>query len=155
MSQAIDRLLVGRIAHELVSADPFDQHDLARLDDLLESRLHRRDGSGVIANPRFKIGLIPNPYRPALKASDGLGVESPIVRIGVFLLATLAQREGLQGRSLAIEGGRALDRVPRTAPGATDHGIKKSPVRSIEQFAQAIFAGCQVGQRIAERIKVT
>jgi hypothetical protein len=132
ISQAIDRLLVGRIAHELVSADPFDQHDLARLDDLLESRLHRRDGSGVIANPRFKIGLIPNPYRPALKASDGLGVESPIVRIGVFLLATSAQREGLQGRSLAIEGGRALDRVPRTAPGATDHEIKKSTIRSIE-----------------------
>jgi hypothetical protein len=132
MSQAIDRLLVGRIAHELVSADPFDQHDFARLDDLLESRPHRRDDSGVIANPSFKIRLIPNPHRSALKASDGLGVESPIVRIGVFLLATLAQREGLQGRPLAIEGGRALDRVPRTAPGATDHGIKKSPVRSIE-----------------------
>jgi hypothetical protein len=132
MSQAIDRLLVGRIAHELVSADPFDQNDFARLDDLLESRLHRRDGSGVIANPRFKIGLIPNPYRSALKAANGLGVESPIVRIGVFLLATSAQREGLQGRSLAIEGGGALDRVPRTAPGATDHGIKKSSIRSIE-----------------------
>jgi hypothetical protein len=135
ISQAIDRLLVGRIAHELVSADPFDQHDLARLDDLLESRLHRRDGSGVIANPRFKIGLIPNPYRSALKASDGLGVEPPIVRIGVFLLATSAQREGLQGRSLAIEGGRSLDRVPRTAPGATDQRIKKPPVRSIKYFA--------------------
>jgi hypothetical protein len=135
MSQAIDGLLVGRIADELVSADPFDQHDFARLDDLLESRLHRRDGSGVIANPRFKIGLIPNPYRPALKASDGLGVESPIVRIGVFLLATSAQREGLQGRSLAIEGGRSLDRVPRTAPGATDQRIKKPPVRSIKYFA--------------------
>jgi hypothetical protein len=132
MSQAIDRMLVGRIAHELVSADPFDQHDLARLNDLLKSRLHRRDGSGVIANPRFKIGLIPNPYRSALKASDGLGVESPIGRIGVFLLATSAQREGLQGRPLAIEGGRALDRIPRTTPGATDHGIKKSSVRSVE-----------------------
>jgi hypothetical protein len=132
MSQAIDGLLVGRIADELVSADPFDQHDFARLDDLLESRLHRRDGSGVIANPRFKIGLIPNPYRSALKASDGLGVEPPIVRIGVFLLATSAQREGLQGRSLAIEGGRSLDRVPRTAPGATDQRIKKPPVRSIK-----------------------
>jgi hypothetical protein len=132
MSQAIDRLLVGRIAQELVSADPFDQHDLARLDYLMESRLHRRDGSGVIANPRLKIGLIPNPYRSALKAANGLGVESPIVRIGVFLLATMTQREGLQGRSLAIEGGRSLDRVPRTAPGATDHGVKKSPVRSIE-----------------------
>jgi hypothetical protein len=105
------------------------------LDDLLESRLHRRDGSGVIANPRFKIGLIPNPYRSALKASDGLGVEPPIVRIGVFLLATSAQREGLQGRSLAIEGGRSLDRVPRTAPGATDQRIKKPPVRSIKYFA--------------------
>jgi hypothetical protein len=95
MSQAIDRLLVGRIAHELVSADPFDQHDLARLDDLLESRLHRRDSARVIANPRLNIRLVPSPYRSALKASDGLGVEPSIVRIGVFLLATSAQREGL------------------------------------------------------------
>ena len=95
MSQAIDRLLVGRIAHELVSADPFDQHDLTCLNDLQESRLHRLDGSGVIANPRLRVGLFPSPYRSTLKASDGLGVESPIGRLGIFLLATAAQREGL------------------------------------------------------------
>jgi hypothetical protein len=95
MSQAIDRLLVGRIAHELVSADPFDQHDLACLNDLQESRLHRLNGTGVIANPRLGIGLFPSPYRSTLKASDGLGVESPIGRLGILLLANAAQREGL------------------------------------------------------------
>jgi hypothetical protein len=84
--------------------------------------------------------------RAAAPTGDGLGVEAAIGRIAILARAIVAQGEFLHRGISPIVGQRFDDREARSAIGAVGKGITETPIVRVEDFAQAIVAGRDIGQ---------
>ena len=79
-AQRRDRALVGRVAGQVVAAEPLDRDDPAR-GEQRRARAGERGVAGAVAPS--PAGDQPQP-RPAGRAGDRLGVEAPVGRVGVL-----------------------------------------------------------------------
>ena len=82
-AQAFDRFGIGRVAGEVVAAEPLDGDDLALLDqaaggiEIVEHRVSVDADRRAVEPDERRV-------RPAGRAGDRLGVESPVARIAIF-----------------------------------------------------------------------
>ena len=83
--------------------------------------------------------------RPARRARDRLGMEATVGRVGVLARARGAHRESRHGGERAVVRNAADDGEARAAVRAVDEGIAVAAVGGIEQLAQAVVAGRDVG----------
>ena len=108
-------------------------HHTGRVDrDTLSLRALLRDDNG-------------NQRRTAVGTGDGLGVESPIQRIGVLALASLAQGELRHRRSFTVVRRLTDDGKSRPTIGTCNEGMTEAPVRRVEQLGEAGVASGHVG----------
>ena len=127
-AQACDRALVGRVAGEVVAAEPLDGDDAALAQDC--DRLLERDRQP----------------RPAGRAGDRLGVEAAVGRILVLATAVVAQREAGHRRVGTVVGHRGDDREARPAARAVHERVAVAAVGGVEELAEAVVAGGHVGR---------
>ena len=142
-AQPGDRDSVGRIAGELIAAEPLQRDDLARTDQpgRREGRLARRNIAqnflGRAADPAQ------HRTRPAIGAGDRLRMEAAVGRVAVFGMTGRAQPERRHRRADAVERDAERDREPRPAMGAVGEGVAMAPPAGIERFRRAGQAnGC-------------
>ncbi len=128
LSEPGDRLLVGCVAGQVVTAQPLDRDDL--------SLAQERDGL-----PRLE-----REPGTAIRAAGRLGVEAAVGRILILAPAGLAHLERGHARVGAVVGDGADDREARSAVGAVDERVAEAPVLRIEKLAQAVVAGGDVGR---------
>ena len=125
-AQPRDRVLVGRVAGEVVAAEALDRDDRARR---AAARPPPRAAARAAARRR---------------GSDRLGVEAAVGRILVLAAAVGAEREAGHRRVRAVVRDRADDREARAALGAVDERVAVAAVGRVEQLAQAVVAGGDV-----------
>ncbi len=150
------RGLVGGVAGEVEAAQALDGDDApcgdefaAALDDGVAFLAGAPDGGdwpGVGRGAGLRIALAPRDVRAALKAGIRLGVEAPVERIGVFGGAGGAHGEAVHGGHGAVIGQVADDGEARSAVGAVDEGVVVAPVCGVEELADAVRAGGDVGR---------
>ena len=83
---------------------------------------------------------------PADRAGVGLGVKAPVERVVVLALAVGAHGKGRMVVSGPVVGDVADDGEARPAVGAVGEGIAVAAVGGVEQLAQAVGAGGDVGR---------
>ena len=86
---------------------------------------------------------------PQVGAGHGLGVEPPVGRVAVLGVAGVAQGEGAHRRLRPVVRELLDDRGARPAVGAVGERVAVPPVRGVEQLAQAVVAGGDVGREQA------
>ena len=134
------RVLVARVHHQVEAAQSLYADNLAlpdRLGGLFQRRFAPRQHRARHA-PELEL-------RAALRAGIGLGVESAVCRVAVLARALGAHRELLHRRARPVVGQRLDDGVARSAVGAVGKRIAEAPVARVEDFAQALRAGRDVG----------
>ncbi len=112
----------------MIAAEPLDRHDLS----LAQERYD-------LVQPERELGA-------AVGAAGGLGVEAAIGRVLVLAPALGAQLERGHGRVGAVVGNRAHDREARAAVGAVDERVPVAAVGRVEQLAQTVVAGGDIGR---------
>ena len=97
--------------------------------------------------------------RAAVRAGDGLGVEPSVGDVGVLSLALRAHGEFGHGGVWAVVGDGFNYRISGAAVCAVDEGVAIAEIVGVGQFAEAIFAGCDVrsdlGKGCSGRIALT
>ncbi len=140
-AQQPHRSVRARIDHQVEAADALDRHDRALADGLAccaeRGVTRRRHGPG--RRPELEVGSTRGARR-------WLGVEAAIARIVELGPAPIAEREALQGGPRAVVRKRFEDRVSRSTVRAVREGIAVASIRRIEQLAEAVSAGRDVGQ---------
>ena len=128
LAQALDGFRVARVGQKLETADAFE----------------RENSPG---GQRFG-GLAQGRLQPwsARRARVRLRVEAAVARVGVLAPARRAHLELAHGGARPVVGNVQNDGVARPAVSAIGEGIKIAPVGRVEQLAEAVAAGCQVGQ---------
>ena len=151
MTQCGKSRLVSSVAHQVIPAQAFNGNDATCCNQLcgtMENLVRFLDvfcpgdtfERKAIRRTRFN----PANFRTALKARIGLCMETPIGRIGVFLLACWAHLE-LRHRCFgAIVRQLAHDSEARTAIGAVDEGVMETTIVRVEQLFNASVARCQI-----------
>ncbi len=127
-AQQRDGLLVRRVAGEVIAAQALDREDLAvaeEADRRLEA--HRQLGA-------------------AGRAGDRLGVEAPVAWVLVLPPAVGAHREARHGRVRPVVRNPLDDREAWPALGAVDERVPVAAVGRIEELAQALVAGGDIGR---------
>ena len=120
--------LVGRVAGEMPAAEALHGED----------RTVQQQRDGVLERQRE--------LRPAGGAADGLGVEAPVGRILVLAAAVGAHVERGHRRVRPVVGHRADDREARPAVRAVHERVAVAPVGGVEELAEAVVAGRDVGR---------
>ena len=90
--------------------------------------------------------LTPRNMRPAIKAGIGLRVKTPVERIGILRGTLGAHGKTVHRGSRSIVRQRADDGKARSAVSAVDKGVVIASVGGIEQLAQAIVTGGDIGR---------
>ena len=102
----------------------------------------RRGGfARLIAHAR----LAPRNMRPAIKAGIGLCVKTPVERVGILRGAPGTHGKTIHRGSRSVIRQRSDDGKARPAVGAVDKGVVVASVGGIEQLAQAIVTGGDIG----------
>ena len=122
-----DRVVVRRVAGEVVAAEALDRDDRA-----VEEEAHR-----VLERHREP--------RAADGARDRLGVEAPVRRVLVLAPAVGAELERRHRRPRAVVRDVDDDREPRATLRAVRERVPVAAVGRVEQLAQAVVAGRDVG----------
>ena len=148
LPQAFDDGGIGRVAGEVESAQPLDGDDLALLDeraggvDVVEHRV-------LLEVDRAAVEPLQARLRAAAVTGGGLGVEPPVGRVAILLLAGGAEIEAPHGRLRAIVGDGLDDGQPRAAVRAGGEGIAVAPGEGIGDLLRAGGAhrrvGCDLG----------
>ena len=125
-AQRNDRRLVVHSTGEVIPADALDR-DHSACDQCLLGGRQRRIGSvdaaGAPGEPQ---------RRPAVRASDRLGVESPIVRVVVFGGTAFTHGERRHGGGYPVIGQGTDDGEPGTAVGARNERVPVTAVVAVE-----------------------
>ena len=136
-----DRLLVRRVAGQVVSAQALDGHDPA-----VPQGCDRRGQRGRPGQGRRPVtGAGEGQGRAAAVAGDRLGVVAAVRGVGVLPRAVLAHLEPGHGGGRAVVGQVEGDGQPRAAVGAGDERVAVAAVRGVPQLAQAVVADGGVG----------
>ncbi len=145
VAQPADRDVVGRITGEVVAAETLDRHDAAGQDvggggqqGGVAGRDRSRGGRRAIGEPGA-----------AGRAGHGLGVEPAIRGARVLGSARRAERERPHRRGRPVVRQVIDDRRPRAAVRAVRERVPVAPVGGVEQLAQAVVAGGDVGREEA------
>ena len=101
-------------------------------------------GKARLAGPHR--GHVPAQVRTAFKAGVGLGVEAAVGRVDVFGRAGAAHGKVGHACCGPVVGQAADNREARAAVGAVDEGVAVAAVGRVEELADAIVAGGQVGR---------
>ena len=126
-AQARDGLLARRVAGEVVAAQA----------------LHREDLPGAQARHCFLERQ--GQTRSAHGTGDRLGVEAPVCGILVLTQAVGAEREAGHRRIPPVVGNGADDCEARAALRAVDERVAEAAVARVEELAQTVVAGGDVG----------
>lgn len=84
--------------------------------------------------------------RPAVKAGIGLRMKAPVKWVGILRGAFGAHGKAIHRGGRSVIRQRADDGKARAAVGAVDKGVVIASVGGIEQFAQAVVAGGDIGR---------
>ncbi len=126
--QACDRLLVGRVAGEVIAAEPLHGHD------------------APCAQQPHRLLQRQRETRPAVRARRRLGVEATVGRVLVLAAAGGAQRKPGHRRAGAVVRDGGDDGEARPAVRAVHERVAVAAVGRIEELAQAVVAGGGVGR---------
>ena len=138
--KAAHRVLVGRVAGEVVAAQALHRDDRAREQGRnggAERVLAGGDGRGRSGGP-------PGEHRTADGAGDGLRVEAAVRGIAVFGLTVRAEGERPHRRLGAVVRQLLDDRCPRPAVRAVRKRVAVASVGRVPQLGQAVVAGGDV-----------
>ena len=138
-AEQLDRLRGGRVAGEVVAAEPLHRNDVARSER--RSRLTERICGGQVP----PAGVEEPELGPTARAGIGLCVEAPVAGIVVLALAGLAHEEASHGSDSTVVGRIESDGEARTAVGAVGERVPVAAVRGIEDLRDARSAGGKVG----------
>ena len=83
--------------------------------------------------------------RPAIKAGIGLRVKTPVEWVGILRGAGGAHGKTIHRGGRSVIGQRANDGKARSAIGAVDKRVVIAPIGGVEQLAQTIIAGGDIG----------
>lgn len=127
---------VSCVAEEVEATGTFDSDDFI----FLECTAHIAELFCVIRKiKRFSV-FIKGKLGATGRTGDRLGMEAPIGRVFVFLLAVWAHREIAHGRGRAIVGTRFRYSEARSTESAGEEKITTSPVFRIGKFREAVVA---------------
>lgn len=129
----------------MIPADGFNKNEIPIEKVLRELLKDALDARCVLGDDGRVGGSCPFPVWTTLKATDGLRMEPAVAGILIFLFAMIAKWVGSHRGAASIEGAGCLNRVSRTALGATDHRVHESSMIWIKQFSDAGLAGREVG----------
>ncbi len=136
---------IGRVAGQVVAAQPLDR-DYPPLSKVGQSSLQR-------LFPMCRRGSVPRSpvaeLRTAVRARHGLGVEAAVGRVAVLRLARRAERKLAHAGPGPVVRQIFDDRGPRAAVGAVGERVAIPPIGRVEQLAQAVVAGGDVGRKEA------
>ena len=150
------RLLVGGIACQVKSAQTLDGDDTA-----VGQQLNTAVDNGVAGLARGADGrrrgrlrrsslsthrLAPRNMRPAIKAGIGLRVKTPVEWVGILRGALGTHGKTIHRRGRSVIRQRSDDGKARAAVSAVDKGVVIASVGGIEQLAQTIVAGGDIGR---------
>ena len=149
------RLLVGGVACQVKSAQTLDGDDTATgqqlntaVDNGVAGLARGADGrqrggfARLIAHARFA----PHDMRPAIKAGIGLRVKTPVEWVGILRGTLRTHGKTIHRRGRSVIRQRPDDGKARSAVSAVDKGVVIASVGGIEQLAQAIVAGGDIGR---------
>ena len=134
--------VVARVDQEMEAADALHRDD----PPVADARRRRRAARRPRSRQRAPVGIPERQLRPAVGAGVRLGVEAAVGGILVFGAAGGAHRETPHRGAGAVVGQVLDDAVARAAVRAVDERIAVAAVGGIEQLAQAVVAGGEVGQ---------
>lgn len=83
---------------------------------------------------------------PAVKAGIGLRMKAPVKRVAILCSALGAHRKAIHRRGRSVIRQRPDDGKARPAVGAVDKGVVIATVGGVEQFAQAVVTGGDIGE---------
>ena len=133
-------------ARKMESAEPLDRHDAVAGDELGAAGDDGVAGFTCSAHERFAPApFLPGDVRSAGKAGIGLRVKPAVERVGVLACTCRAHGEGAHGGLHAVVGEAADDGEARAAVGAVDKRVMVPVVRRVEELAQAVIAGGDIG----------
>ena len=139
-TQPLHRQVGGGVTREVIAPEPLDGDDGAACQCVLGGH------ECSIGTLDHAIRLLEPDARTALGARDGLGMETAVGGIVVFLRAGVAQRERAHGGVRSVVGELHRDREPGSAVGAIDEGVAGAAVRRIGHLGQAVVAHGDVGR---------
>ena len=90
--------------------------------------------------------LAPRNMRPAIKAGIGLRVKTPVEWVGILRGTPGTHGKTIHRRGRSVIRQRSDDGKAWPAVSAVDKGVVIASVGGIEQFAQAIVAGGDIGR---------
>ena len=82
---------------------------------------------------------------PAVKAGIGLRMKAPVKRVAILCGALGAHGKAIHRRGRSVIRQRPDDGKARPAVGAVDKGVVIASVGGVEQFAQAVVTGGDIG----------
>mmetsp|Transcript_4958 Transcript_4958/g.17983 ORF Transcript_4958/g.17983 Transcript_4958/m.17983 type:complete len:532 (-) Transcript_4958:871-2466(-) len=151
-SQPRYRVGACRVASDLVAAQALDQHQLAAAQQRSGAIRVVERGQGLQAK-----GLAVQPAqrgaRAAGVAGHCLGVEAPVVGVGVLARAGRAQREGRHRRVRAVVGGAFEHTEARAAGGARGERIAIAARERIQRLGATRRADGPVGRHAEARLR--
>ncbi len=134
-----DGLLVGRIAREVVAADPLERDD----QPVGERPGRRRDG---VALGRTSAGADETQLRAADGARVRLCVEAPVAGIVVLSLASGTHPERRHRRRGTVVGHAAHDAEAGAAVRAVDERVAVAAIPRVAQLGETLLASRDVGR---------
>ncbi len=146
-SQAGDGVLIGCVAQQVVAADAAHGDDAAR-----RAAPPAAAASAGALPSILDAGRAPVKRGTAGGTRQGLGVKTPIERVGVFGGALRAQREAIERGIRPIVGHGADQRVARSALRAIDEWVAVAARRRVAEFRQALIAGEQIRRHMHVRL---
>ena len=134
-------------ARKVETAEPLDRHDAVAGDELGATGDDGVAGFTCSAHERFAPApFLPGDVRSAGKAGIGLRMKTAVKWVGVLACTCRAHGEGAHGGLRAVVGETADDGEARAAVGAVDKRVMVPAVRRVEELAQAVIAGGDVGR---------
>ena len=149
------RLLVGGVACQVKSAQTLDGDDAAvgqqlntAVDNGVAGLARGADGRrrGSLARLIAHARLAPRNMRPAIKAGIGLRVKTPVEWVGILRGALGTHGKTIHRRGRSVIRQQSDDGKAWAAVSAVDKGVVIASVGGIEQLAQAIVAGGDIGR---------
>ena len=153
-AQLDHRLLIGGVAGQMESAQALDGDNTAagqQLDTAVNNGIagFARAADGRRRSRALELHvarrLAPRNVRPAVKAGIGLRVKAPVKRVAILCGALGAHGKAIHRRGRSVIRQRPDDGKARPAVGAVDKGVVIASVGGVEQLAQAVVTGGDIG----------
>ena len=148
------RLLVGSVACQVKSAQTLDGDDTATgqqlntaVDNGVAGLARGADGRqrGGFARLTAHARFAPRDMRPAIKAGIGLRVKTPVEWVGILRGTLRTHGKTIHRRGRSVIRQRPDDGKARSAVGTVDKRVVIAPIGGVEQLAQTIIAGGDIG----------